>query len=100
MRDNKIKITTKPKYFHFDLPKYATNNLKHEFHSTIKLNQLFVEHTKKTKLENYCPNISMETIFMARKAAKQMNDTNFSQRLDLRSSNKNIALQNLSICYT
>ena len=70
MRDNKLEITTKPKYFHFDLPKDATNNLKHEFHSTIKLNQLFVEHTKKTKLENYCPNISMETIFMCTESSK------------------------------
>ena len=42
MGDKKLEITTKPKYFHFDLPKDATNKLKHEIHSTIKTNQLLV----------------------------------------------------------
>ena len=30
MRDNKLVITTKPKFFHLDLPKDAGNNLGHE----------------------------------------------------------------------
>ena len=46
----------------------------------------------------------METIFMNTEKSK-LNDPhkvflNLSQRLDLRSSNKNIALQNVSIHYT
>ena len=54
-------------------------------------------------LGNYCPNISMDTTFVN----KENNETseqctfvlNLSQRLDLRSSNKHLTLQNLSIFY-
>ena len=49
-------------------------------------------------LGNYCPNISMDTTFVN----KENNETseqctfvlNLSQRLDLRSSNKHLTLQN------
>ena len=55
----------------------------------------------KTRLNNYCPNISMETIFMNSKTNKPHKFVlNLSQRLDLRSSNKHIALQNLYFCQT
>ena len=50
MGDKKLEITTKPKCFHFDLPKDATNKLKHEIHSTIKTNQLLVLHTIKDEV--------------------------------------------------
>ena len=46
----------------------------------------------------------METIFMNTENSKTSEShkfvLNLSQRLDLRSSNKNVALQNLSIYYT
>ena len=46
----------------------------------------------------------METIFMNTENSKTNEShkfvLNLSQRLDLRSSNKNVALQNLSIYYT
>ena len=55
------------------------------------------------RLNNYWWNISMEKILMNMENSKT-NETdkfifNFSQILDLTISNKNIALQNLSICY-
>ena len=60
--------------------------------------------TYKTRLSNYCPNISMETIFINTENSKP-NELhkfvlNVAQRLDLRSSNKYVVLQNLSIYYT
>ena len=56
------------------------------------------------RLDNYCPNISMETIFMNLENSKtnepQKFVLNLSQRIDLRSSNKHVILQNLSVYYT
>ena len=55
-------------------------------------------------LNNYCPNISMEAVFMNTENNKTKEPRKFvlnlSQRLDLRSSNKHVDLQNLSIYYT
>ena len=55
-------------------------------------------------LNNYCPNISMEAVFMNTENNKTKEPRKFvlnlSQRLDLRSSNKHVALQNLSIYCT
>ena len=61
MGDNKLVITTEPKTIHFDLSKNVDNNLKYQIHFIMKYNDLLAEHTK---LVNYCPDISMETIFM------------------------------------
>ena len=70
----------------------------------IKHSQPLAEHTIKTRLVNYCPNISIETIFMNTGNSKA-NETgkfafNVSQRLDLRNSNKHIDLHDLAIYYT
>ena len=62
------------------------------------------------RLNKYCENISMDTIFMNTENSK-VNEPhkfvlnlsqklNLSQRLDLRSSNKHVALQNASIYHT
>ena len=55
-------------------------------------------------LNNYCSNISMEAVFMNMENNKTKEPRKFvlnlSQRLDLRGSNKQVALQNLSIYYT
>ena len=40
MGDNRLVITTEPKFFHLDLPKDVDINLKHEIYSIIKHNQL------------------------------------------------------------
>ena len=58
--DNKVVITTKPETICFDLPKDVENNLKHEINSIIKYDELLAEYAIKTKLGNYCPQVSME----------------------------------------
>ena len=104
MRDNKLILTTEPKTICLDLPEYAGINLKHKIDSIIKRNKLLAEHTIKTRLVNYYPNIRMETTFMNTENSKtnepHKSFLNLSQRLDIRSSYKHVALQNLSICYT
>ena len=59
---------------------------------------------EKTRSDNYCPNISMETIFVNMENSKS-NEAhkfvfNLIQRLYLRSSSKHVALQSFSIYYT
>ena len=48
--DNNFVITTKPKTFHFDLPKDAGINLKHEMYSIIKYNEPLTENTIKNEI--------------------------------------------------
>ena len=54
----------------------------------------------KTRVTDYCPSISIETIFMNTKDGKTNKPhkfaLNLSQRFDLRSSSKHVSLQNLS----
>ena len=86
------------------MPEKGDSNLKHEIDFSIKHNEILGEHTKKTRLANYCPNTSMETIFMNAENSKTNKPhkfvPNLLQRLDLRSLNKHVALQHLSIYYT
>ena len=103
MGDNKLITTIERKIFHFDLPKDAGINLKHEINSIIKKNKHFAEHTVKSRLVNYYPNKSMKTIF--RDTKNKTNEPhnlfpNLVQRLDLRSSKKNVAFQSLFVYYT
>ena len=93
--DEKIIIIRDPKTFcfNFDWPKDVDENLNHE-----------IEFIKKTRLNGYCWNTSMEAILM-NKENRKTNEPhkfvlNLSQRLDLRSLNKHVALQKLSIYYT
>ena len=81
-------------YFDFDWPKNVDENLKHEIEFIIKSNESLAD--------NKIKNISMETIFMKNSKTNEPHKfvLNLSQRLDLRSSNKHVALQNLSIYYT
>ena len=55
-------------------------------------------------LNNYCSNVNLETIFMNTEKSKTNEQhkfvLNLSQRLGLRSSNKHVALEKLSIYYT
>ena len=80
-------------YFNFDWPKGADNNLKHKIE--------FIK--QKTRLNNCWPNISMETILLNTKSSKTNESRKFvlnlSQRFDLGSSNKHVALKNLSTYY-
>ena len=91
MGDNKLIVTTEPKTLHFDLHIDAGINLKNQIYSIIKYNELLAGH------------ISMETTFVNTENSK-LNEPhkfilNSPQRLNLRSSNKNVALQNLSVYY-
>ena len=75
-----------------------------KIHSIIEHDDLLVDHTKKARLGNYCPNKSMEMTFMNTKNSK-INDPhklafNLSKREDLRSLNKYISLQNVYLYKT
>ena len=105
MEENMIVIRDpKTFYFDFDWPKNVDENLKHEIEFIIKTNESLAVIKWKKRLNNYCPNISMETIFMNTENCKTNEPhkfvLNLSQRLDLRSSNQHVTLQNLSIYYT
>ena len=72
MEEN-IVVIKKPKTFDFDfdLPKEVDKKFEHEVEFIIKHNQYLAEHNQylakqeiKTRLNNYCSNISMETIFI------------------------------------
>ena len=70
----------------------------------IKHNEFLAEQRKKTKLVDYCQNLRIETIFVNTAKNSETNEThkfvlNLSQRLDLRSSDKHVVLQKLSIHY-
>ena len=79
------------------LPKSFDKNLKHEIQFITKSNESLAENKAKNKIEQYCPNISIETIFMNTKNSKTNELHKFavkmSQRLDLRSSNKHFTLR-------
>ena len=61
-----LVVITEPKtfYFDFDWPKNIDENLKHEIEFIIKSNESLPENKIKARLNNYCPNIIMETIFV------------------------------------
>ena len=50
MRNKFVITTADPETFHFDLPKDAGINLKHEIYPPIKHNEILAEHTIKTKV--------------------------------------------------
>ena len=53
-------------------------------------------------MNNYCENVTMKTIFMSTENSKTNESYKFfvAQRLDLKSSNKNVAFQDLSVFHT
>ena len=77
--DNMLVIR-EPKTFHFDLPEYIHKNLKHEIEFIIKRNESIFRNAQNSKPHKFVLNLS--------------------QILDVRSSNKHVVLQNLSIYYT
>ena len=50
MRNEFVITTADPETFHFDLPKDAGINLKHEIYPPMKHNEILAEHTIKTKV--------------------------------------------------
>ena len=85
------------------MPKDVDENLKREIEFIIKSNESLAEIIIKTRLNNYCYNISMETIFMNTENSKTNElhkfSLNLSQRLDLRSSDKHVALRNIYLLH-
>ena len=84
-------------FFNFDWPKYVDKNLKRE------IKEYLYENKIKTKNENlllkYKLGIGVHTKNSKRNEPHKF-VLNFSQRLDLKCSDKLIAFQNLSIYYT
>ena len=85
--EDDIFIIREPKtfYFNFDQPKDLDKNLKYEIEFIIKCNESSAQNKLKMRLNNYCQNISMETIFMDAKKSKANEPHKFvlnvSQRL-------------------
>ena len=94
MGENKLVISTEPKPFCFDLPKDTDNNFTHEIYSIKKHNELSIKYTIKNKIRQLLSKYKHGNY--VHKHGKQQR----LERLDLRSSNKHVLLQNLSICYT
>ena len=102
--NNKLSIITMPKTIRFNLAKKMDNSLKQEIDFVIKRNGFLAEERIKTRLSNYCLDIRAETIFMNTEDSKTSEPHKFAlslqQRLDLKSSDKYVALQSLPIYYT
>ena len=85
--EDDIFIIREPKtfYFNFDQPKDLDKNLKYEIEFIIICNESSAQNKLKMRLNNYCQNISMETIFMDTKKSKANEPHKFvlnvSQRL-------------------
>ena len=97
MRDSKTFC------FNSDWPKYVDDNLKHEIEFIIESNEYLAENKVKNEIEQ---------LLLKYKHGNNIRETensktnephkfflNLPQRLDLKSSNKHVALQNLSIYY-
>ena len=92
IKNNRLVIITEPKDIHFDLPKDIGNNSKHEIYFIIKYNEFLAEHTIKIKISQ---------LLSKYKHGNDIHDVlDLSESLELRSSNKHVALQNPSIYYT
>lgn len=102
--NNKLLIITVPKTIRFNLAKKMNNSLKQEIDFVIKRNGFLAEERIKTRLSNYCLDIRAETIFMNTENSETSEPHKFAlslqQRLDLKSSDKYVALQSLPIYYT
>ena len=105
MEENMIVIKDPKTFcFNFDLPKDVDENLKYEIKFIIKSNESLAKIIIKNDIVQLLLKYKMETVFMNTENSK-MNEQNkfvlnLSQRLDLRSSDKHVALQNVSIYYT
>ena len=90
--------------FNFDLPKDVDENLRREIEFVIKSNVSLAEIIIKNEIEQLLLKNKHGIIFMNIENSKTNEPhifvLNLSQGLDLRSSHKHVALQNLCIYYT
>ena len=103
MEENMIVIRNlKTFYFNFDLPKDVNKNLKYEIEFIITINESLAENKIKNKIEQLLLQSKHKTIFMNMENSKENEPhkfvPNLLERLDLRSSDKHVVLQNLCIC--
>ena len=83
-------------YFYFDWTKDVDKNLNHKIEFVIKSNESVAENNIKNEAEQLLSKYE----YGSSKADETLQFVlNLSKRLDLRSSNKNVALQNFSIYY-
>ena len=104
MEENIIVIKYPKKIcFNFDLPKDADLNLRREIEFIIKSNEFLVEIIIKNEIEQLLLKYKHRNNIMDTEKSKTNEPhkfvLNLSQRLDLRSSDKHVVLQNLSIYY-
>ena len=80
----------------FDWPKDVDENFKHEIGFIVKNNESLAENKIKNEIEQLLSNLSTETIFMNMENSKTNEPNKFvlnlSQTLNLKNSNKHIAL--------
>ena len=62
-----------PKTFYFDLSKDVDKNVNRGIEFIIKHNESFSENKIENKIEQYCPNISLGTIFINTENSRKMN---------------------------
>ena len=92
-------------YFEFDWPKVVDENFKHQIEFIIKSNKSLAKNKVRKEIKQLLSKYKHENNIHEHR--KQQNEwtthkfvLNWSKRLDLRSSNKRVALQSLSIYYT
>ena len=105
MEQNMIVIRDPKTFgFNFDGSKYVDENLKHEIEFITKSNDSLAENKIKNEIEQLLSKYKHGNYIHEHRNSNTNEPhkfaLNLSQRLDLRSSNKHVALQNLSICYT
>ena len=105
MEENMIVIRD-PKTFclNFDWPRDVHENLKHEIEFITKSNESLADNKLKNKIQQLLLKYKHGNDIHNTESRK-MNEPhkfllNLSQRLELKSSNKHVPLQNLSIYYT
>ena len=99
IEDNKLAIITESKTVNFDLSKDLDNNLKYEINFIIKHNKLLAEHTMKNEISQLLSKYKHGNTENSKTNEPHTCVFKLWQKLDSRSSNEPVALQNLSIYY-
>ena len=88
------------KTFYSDLPKNVYSNSKNKINCIIMDFWLSIQwKTSISQLANYCSNISLD-VENKQTIEPHKFSLNLTEKLDLNSSNKHVAVQTLCICYT
>ena len=103
MEQNMVVIRD-PKTFslNFDWPRYVDENFKHEIEFIIRSNKSLADNKIKNEIEQLLLKFKHGNNLPEHSKTNELHKfvLNLSQTLDLKSSNKHVALQNVSIYYT